>query len=104
MALRFRRWGTLPLVILALVAVAVPAQAGQLDPTFGGGDGIVTVGGFPEPNDFANAMIVQADGRIILGGHVGTDASQDFALARLHADGTLDGGRHSVQRRRQADH
>jgi uncharacterized delta-60 repeat protein len=58
---------------------------GSLDTTFGG-TGIVTTdfGG----QDYARAIALQADGKIIAAGSGGVN--KDFALARYNTDGTLD--------------
>jgi uncharacterized delta-60 repeat protein len=59
---------------------------GQLDPTFGGG-GVVTVriGGAA----IANAVAVQRDGKIVLGGTAASSYLQ-FAAARLNSNGSVD--------------
>lgn len=76
---------------------------GTLDDSFGAGDpfneqaGVVetSVGNIDEVmGDFANALILQPDGKIVAAGHsarlgFGSPAG-DFALARYHSDGTLD--------------
>jgi uncharacterized delta-60 repeat protein len=61
---------------------------GSLDLTFGG-DGIVTtdVGG---PVDFATAVAIQADGRIVVAGSAGVDVDPEFAVVRYNTNGTLD--------------
>jgi uncharacterized delta-60 repeat protein len=67
---------------------------GSLDTTFGGGDGIVTtdiVAG--TATDGAQAVLVQADGRIVVAGFANfptTTTGSDFVLARYTADGVLD--------------
>lgn len=76
--------------------VARYLENGLLDPTFGG-DGIVTTEFTPD-FDAADAVVVQSDGRIMVGGL--TDGRKctggvchrdwDFALARYNTDGTLD--------------
>ncbi len=61
---------------------------GALDPSFDQ-DGKVTIdfGG----EDTASDLVVQTDGKIIVvGATVSTDTDQDFALARLNTDGSLD--------------
>ena len=72
----------------ALVAASAVAAAGTLDSEFGG-TGMVTTdfGG----SDFAYALAMQPDGRIVVGG--GTSAGPtagDFALARFNPDGSVD--------------
>jgi uncharacterized delta-60 repeat protein len=58
---------------------------GTLDPSFGAG-GKVTL-----PFGFANAAALQPDGRIVAAGGVPVSRPDfDFALARFHADGTVD--------------
>jgi len=63
-------------------------SSGDLDGTFGT-NGITTTNltGF---NDEARAMVVQADGKIILAGRVQVNGQSDFALVRYTADGQLD--------------
>ena len=64
---------------------------GSLDATFGTG-GIVTTS-FGSASDEAFAVAVQADGKIVLGGHaLSATRGLDFALARYNADGSLDAG------------
>ena len=41
-------------------------------------------------NDGANTIALQPDGKIIIGGYAITGTNWDFALVRLHSDGTLD--------------
>jgi uncharacterized delta-60 repeat protein len=65
---------------------------GDLDTSFSG-DGKKTVafdrGG---PNvDVANAVVIDAQGRVVLGGYTSVDViNDDFAVARLNPDGSLD--------------
>jgi uncharacterized delta-60 repeat protein len=61
-------------------------SAGFLDPTFGSG-GIVHGGGF---NDSANAILVQADGKIIVAGVSGGIDTASFVVARYTKAGVLD--------------
>jgi uncharacterized delta-60 repeat protein len=62
---------------------------GSFDPTFNG-SGIVT-GNF-DSTATANALVIQADGKLIVGGYVKADNlnNGDFALARYNTDGTPD--------------
>lgn len=74
-------------------------QNGQLDPSFGGGDGFVTVD-FTSlrgatSNDAVNELALLDDGRFVAAGTSGTTSGNDtsgndFAVARFLADGTLD--------------
>jgi uncharacterized delta-60 repeat protein len=61
---------------------------GALDLTFGM-DGKVTTN-FGAGYDFASAVAVQADGRILAAGHAYNGSDDDFALARYHPDGSPD--------------
>ncbi len=75
------------LVALSVMATAASANAapGDLDPTFGEGDGkVVTAFG---GNDPARAVAVQPNGAIVVAGGNG-----DFELARYDKDGSLDTG------------
>jgi uncharacterized delta-60 repeat protein len=81
-------------VLVAALASALTASSaspalaapGDLDTTFGG-DGKVTTN-FTRGFDAANAVAIQADGKIVAAG-VATDGRR-FALARNNPDGTLD--------------
>ncbi len=64
---------------------------GTLDATFGGGTGtVMTPVGADSSRDFAYALGLQADGKIVLAGSTSSDGSDDFALVRYTMDGTLD--------------
>ena len=65
-------------------------QAGALDPTFGT-NGIVEL--LLGSNDALNALAIQADGKIVVGGSI-QDAGgyHDFFVARFNANGTPDTG------------
>ena len=91
--------------LLLLVALAVffvhdsrPAsanveRAGDLDPTFSG-DGKLTTDFGDNVNRIynrAHAVAIQPDGKIVAAGYA-SGASDDFALARYNANGTLDTG------------
>jgi uncharacterized delta-60 repeat protein len=73
-------------------AVARYNPDGTLDTTFGGGDGkaTITFGG----KDFATAVALQADGKIVVVGFTdvggGAGNPNNFAVARLNPDGSLD--------------
>jgi uncharacterized delta-60 repeat protein len=63
-------------------------SGGSLDPTFGGDGSIVTDFG---ATDEANAVALQADGKIVAAGHSGDLVpSLNFVLARYRPDGSLD--------------
>ncbi len=63
---------------------------GKLDTSFGGSGKIVK--SFSNGSDGANSIILQQDGKIILGGYedVGGTSGTDFALRRFNTDGSLD--------------
>ncbi len=84
MTRRFRRWCRPNL--FALEGREVPAVVGGLDPSFGTGGKQTVDFGF---NDQANAVAVQADGKIVVVGFDDAGAA-DFAVTRLNPDGSLD--------------
>jgi uncharacterized delta-60 repeat protein len=61
---------------------------GSLDGTFNG-DGRQIIRGFGG-NDRAQAVRMQSDGKIILAGYTNAAGNNDFAVARLNANGSLD--------------
>jgi uncharacterized delta-60 repeat protein len=90
-------------IILTLFVSAQMAQAadGDLDPTFGTGGMVMT--DINRSTDLANAVAIQADGKLIV---VGTSyrhndfSDEDFVVTRYNTDGTLDntfGGRGRVR-------
>ena len=74
------------LAVLITMALALHAADGDLDVTFGIGGEVTT--DFSGGNDYAFALALQSDGRIVAAG--GT--SSGFALARYNPDGSLDNG------------
>ena len=70
-------------------AVARYNPNGSLDTSFSG-DGKVTFDFGSD--DFANAVAIQADGKIVVAGYTGQGIATDFALARLTTGGALDTG------------
>jgi len=79
-----RRLAFLACVVLAMSTFAV-AQAGSLDSTFGTG-GIFTTTFTQSDTTMDNAVAIQSDGKIVLGG----STPGGGALARLNTNGTLD--------------
>lgn len=69
-------------------AVARYTPDRDLDPSFGD-HGTVTTD-FGDSLDWAYALALQPDGKIVVGGVSDRSGSKDFALARYHADGRLD--------------
>lgn len=61
---------------------------GSLDPSFNG-SGILTLD-LVAGNDRANAILVQDDGKILIGGQAGSFSAGDLAVLRLNADGSFD--------------
>ena len=71
-------------------STSIPTD-GDLDPTFGVGGVVMT--DFNASTDLANAVALQADGKLVVAGttYTGNDFSdEDFAIARYNADGSLD--------------
>lgn len=71
------------------VALARFDADGSLDETFGSGGIVLTRIG---NQSFANAVVLQPDGKIVIGGRGDSPSSARFALARYLPDGALDGG------------
>ncbi|MFZ5538249.1 MAG: WD40 repeat domain-containing protein [Pseudomonadota bacterium] len=63
---------------------------GTLDPTFGSGGKVVTAIG--TSHDYALALALAPDGKIVVAGYSDNGADADFALARYNANGSLDTG------------
>lgn len=76
------------LIFLSFLAHGYHVSALTFDPVFGKG-GIVTtkVGNYV---DRAQAITVQADGKILVAGSSSNNANLDFALVRYNPDGTVD--------------
>lgn len=70
------------------VTVTVRGVAGSLDTSFGTGGKTVTAVG--PTDDYAQAMAVQADGKLVVVGYGNTGASTDFELVRYQRDGAID--------------
>src|SRR4051812_14939085 len=91
--MRFRRVGKLPgllaLIAAVLLTAAAPAYAaGELDPSFGAGAGVVSTSIAPTPSGFnaGGPVLVLPSGKIIV---AGTDG-RDLVLVRYLSDGTED--------------
>jgi uncharacterized delta-60 repeat protein len=61
---------------------------GSLDATFGTGGKVTT--DFNSSYDWANAIAIQPDGKIVVAGKSGGGGEPDFALVRYNSDGSLD--------------
>lgn len=94
-ALRRAWWLATTTVLLAThasQASAIPAQTpGDLDLSFAGGSGAISslVIGLGT-NQHLMAMALQPDGKLVVAGYCDGPTSQDFCVARINADGTLD--------------
>ena len=84
-------FATAIMITLFVSVQMVQAADGDLDPTFGTGGMLMT--DINRSTDIANAVAVQADGKLVV---VGTTYKQndfsdeDFVVARYNTDGTLD--------------
>lgn len=77
------------LLFFASLPFLLSAQtAGTLDNSFGTSGAALTAIG--TGNDFANAVAVQSDGKIVASGYSITGTKYVFSLARYNTDGTLD--------------
>ena len=65
----------------------VEAVPGDLDTSFSGNGRLIT--NF-DVDDYAEAVAIQANGRIVVAGSTGPAQSRDFAVARYNSNGTLD--------------
>jgi uncharacterized delta-60 repeat protein len=76
----------------AMVARCFPN--GQRDTTFGT-DGLSKIS-YGAPINTGSSMVLQPNGKIVVGGRTGSyispDFASDFAIARFNSDGSLDGG------------
>jgi uncharacterized delta-60 repeat protein len=72
------------------ITVTVRGLAGQVDTSFAAGGTAVTQVGASE--DYAKAVTVQADGKVIVAGATQNTSGTHFALVRYHRDGSLDDG------------
>lgn len=72
---------------LFTLAPAAEAAAGDLDPTFGhGGIAVVDLGGY----DDGEAVALQPDGKVLVGGTASVPGASAFGVARLNPDGSVD--------------
>lgn len=69
------------------------AADGTLDATFGSGGIVTTPVAAGTGVDVATAMILQPDGKVVVGGYTaGTGGAQDLVLVRYQSNGALDAG------------
>ncbi len=70
---------------------SLQAQAGSLDPEFGGGDGLVSTAIYSNQRCEGNVTAIQGDGKILVSGYTRATDGNDYAcLIRYNPDGTLD--------------
>ena len=79
---------SLAISILFFGCQKIYAQAGALDPSFGVG-GKVNID-FSNDRDEAFVVKVQKDQKLIIAGLSRNFGNNDFALTRLHPDGSID--------------
>src|SRR5438105_14398848 len=78
-------------MVLIMSGQIVHAADGDLDPTFGNEGKVLT--DFDHSTDIADAVAIQADGKLVVVGTTYRDndfSNEDFAVARYNPDGTLD--------------
>jgi uncharacterized delta-60 repeat protein len=81
---------TFGLSVGSIITVVRYLPDGSLDTSFGAG-GMVWVDQFGvSSDDNANAVAIQKDGKIVVGGFTNAFGSVDFAVVRLRTDGSLD--------------
>ncbi len=68
---------------------SAPPPAGTLDTSFGSGGKVTTTFG-SSTDDYAYAVALAPDGKIVVAGRSYNGTNNDFALARYNADGSLD--------------
>lgn len=77
----------LPVVAIERLETRVLLSAGILDTSFGdGGHQTVAFQGLKSRSDFANDVVIQSNGQIIVAG----SSDQQFALVRYNTDGSVD--------------
>lgn len=74
-------------VVTRTISVTVRGAAGSVDTSFSGGVIVTPVG---TSEDYANAVAVQADGKVLIAGSTATNQGTRFAIVRHLRDGGLD--------------
>lgn len=73
------------------IAIVRHGRDGTLDTSFGNGGKVITAIAPGRGADEARAVLVQPDGKIVVGGYTdATGTDKDFLVVRYHSDGTLD--------------
>ncbi len=75
--------------VLLVITIVLPSQAAYILNAEFGGNGI-TITGFDNYDDRANAIALQKDGRIVVAGQSDNGSDTDIAVARYNSDGSLD--------------
>jgi uncharacterized delta-60 repeat protein len=92
-----RRWSPMKIASIGLLLLhfvftcsqSALATPGSLDPTFGNGGSVFAT--IPALNPDVHGLAIQPDGKILMAGTTfGPDSTQDFAVARLNPDGSVD--------------
>ena len=87
-AWRAARLSIVAIAICLVFAGAAVAAAGGLDSSFSGDGKAVT--DFTPRHDWASAIVVQSDGKIVVAGESGYGRGARFGVARYRTNGTLD--------------
>ena len=82
--------GLWALVAALVLSAAALAAEGDLDRSFGGGDGKVRTSFGPGAGDSGHAIAIDRAGRIVVAGYTFKGGNYDFALTRYRPNGTLD--------------
>jgi uncharacterized delta-60 repeat protein len=73
-----------------IVVLRLNGTTGALDPAFGSGKGIVVTDPDAAQFDFANAVALQTDGKILSAGRIVSQGLNSIGLIRQNIDGSLD--------------
>ena len=89
--LNVKHFSTTLVLTIVLTNLQIPAWAadGDLDTSFGGGDGI-QITNFSSSYEYASSLAVQSDGKILVAGEMEDGSNYNFAIARYNADGSPD--------------
>jgi uncharacterized delta-60 repeat protein len=92
--LNVKYFSTTLVLTIVLTNLQIPAWAadGDLDTSFGGGDGIVTTLLAGTDDGESYSVVIQSDGKIVVAGYSWIDSTSraDFAVVRYNSNGTLD--------------
>ncbi len=71
-----------------IVIARYAADGSGLDPTFGSSGKVIV--DFSGTQDYVSSIVLQTDGKIVIGGSTVNGSNADFSLIRLNQNGTLD--------------